>query len=200
MDMDSRALCAGAKGTPQLKAHFSLWLIGFALWGCSSPEPATPPAADTAPVQVTSDYHTVQTQAGQVQWELWGETATRYAQDPLLHLDGVRMRFYEAGELEAELNSQAGEIDESTYNTTAFGRVRVVTVDGKELRSEVLHWSNAEEIIHSEAFVEFTENDQILSGYGLRTDPNLSDLTLRERVVGSAPPDSSPDSTGSEKE
>ena len=170
------------------------------LSACTSPEPATPPEPGTAPSQVTSDYHTVQTRAGQVEWELWGETATRYHEDPLLHLDGVRMRFYEAGQVEAELNSQAGEIDETTNNTTAIGRVHVVTVDGKELRSEVLHWNNAEEIIHSEAFVEFTENDQILSGYGLRTDPNLSDLTLRERVVGSAPPKSTPDSTGSEKE
>lgn len=151
-------------------------------------------------MQVTSDYHTVQTEAGQLQWELWGETATRYSQDPLLHLDGVRMRFYEDGVLEAELNSQAGEVDESTYNTTAFGRVHVVTVHGKEIRSEVLHWNSAEKIIHSEAFVEFTEGDQVLSGYGLRTDPNLSDLTLRERVEGSAAEDSTAASPGNGKE
>lgn len=178
----------------KLRTGFLIYLL---LVGCSSPE--SMPADqrdDQAPLQTTYDYHTTQTRGGQLQWELWGESAIRYPNDPLLYLSGVRMRFYEEGQVSAELTSEAGEVDETTYNTTATGNVVVTTEDEKTLRSEILHWDNAAEIIHSEAYVEFTEADQVLTGYGLRTDPDLSDLTLRERVEGSATDEEAPESTG----
>lgn len=175
----------------------SVLVAALLLVACSGPESmpsAQPP--DLSPTQTTYDYHTTQTRGGQLQWELWGESAVRFPDDPLLYLSGVRMRFYEEGRVSAELTSQAGEVDETTYDTTATGNVVVTTEDQKTLKSEVLHWNNAEEIIHSEAFVEFTEGDQVLTGYGLRTDPELTDLTLREQVEGTAPQEEAQGTTG----
>ena len=58
---------------------------------------------------------------------------------------------------------------------------------GQVLESEVLHWDNQRQRIHTDEFVKLTEGDQILTGYGLETDPDLTDLTLRERVEGDLP-------------
>jgi LPS export ABC transporter protein LptC len=122
-----------------------------------------------------------------VQWDLLGEIATGFEGDPLLHLTGVHMVFYRDGAVEAVLDSETGEIDEKTNNTTAYGNVVVVTQDGRTLKSQVLHWDNARELIHTDKYVEFTDGDQVLTGYGLETDPNLTNLTLRQHITGHAP-------------
>lgn len=154
------------------------------------PEGEGPP---DGPTQITYDYRTIQTRDGVMQWELHGNTAYRFPGSTSIELEGVRMRFYEEGALKAVLTSQTGEIDEDTRDTVARGDVQLLTQDGKTLHSEELHWANERRRVHTEAFVRYTEGDQILTGYGLETDPDLTDLTLRERVVGEVPGEKRPE-------
>lgn len=164
------------------------------LVACGGEEPRlegrTP--VDDGPVQITYDYRTTQTREGVRQWELHGGTALRFPGQTSIQLEGVRMRFYEEGELKAVLTSRTGEIEEESRNTVARGDVELLTQDGRTLHSEVLHWDNQRQLIHSEEFVRYAEGDQILTGYGMETDPDLSNLTLRERVAGELPADKRP--------
>lgn len=178
----SRALAGAALGLLLLLA------------GCGS-EPGSVPQGEglpDGPAQITYDYRTIQTRDGVMQWELHGNTAYRYPGSTSIELEGVRMRFYEEGALKAVLTSETGEIDEETRDTVARGDVQLLTQDGKTLHSEELHWANERRRVHTEAFVRYTEGDQILTGYGLETDPDLTDLTLRERVAGEVPGEKRP--------
>jgi LPS export ABC transporter protein LptC len=178
----------------------SCLLLLAPLSGCSEVEPPAQSDLSDVPVQTTYEYHTTQTQLGVPLWELWGSSAQRYIDDPLLHLTDVRMQFFREGVSDATLTSQSGEVDENTYDTVARGDVVVVTEDGRILRSEILYWDNARELIHTDQFVHFTDGDQVLTGYGLETDPNLTNLLILEQVSGSASADAAEGSTGNEEE
>jgi len=158
--------------------------------GCGDADTNLPSPPNDVPQQITYDYHTTQTRGGIPQWELWGVTAERYPGQSTLQLQGVRMVFFKEGKKDAELTSSSGEIDEKTRDTTARGDVVVTTEDGRTLESEVLHWDAEKQLIHTDAFVRFTEGDQVLTGYGLRTDPNLTNLTLERQVQGEIPSES----------
>jgi len=161
-------------------------LLGACLFfgGCGESSPEHEPLPPDLPVQVTYDYHTTQTKGGVLEWELWGETAERYPGNSMLSLHGVRMIFYREGERDAVLTSDSGEIDEKTQQTVARGNVVVISADGKRLESEILYWDPQRRLIHTEAFVRFVDGDQVLTGYGMETDPNLTTLVLRENVSG----------------
>lgn len=166
----------------------------FLLIGCSDPEPPAPGGLDTYPEQQTQDYHTQHTQAGVVVWELWGDSAERYSGENELRLHDVRMVFYREGVKDAVLTSDRGDIDEITERTTARGNVIVVSEAGRRLESEILHWDPERALIHTDAFVRFTDGDQIVTGYGMETDPDLTDLVIERQVEGELPDESDPNS------
>ena len=136
------------------------------------------------PEQVTYDYHTTQSKGGTPVGELWGESALRYAGETRRELEGVRMVFYRDGVKDAVLTSETGEIDETTQATVARGNVVVVSEDGRTLESEELYWDPERELIHTDVFVRFTDGDQVLTGYGMETDPDLTDLVILNQVKG----------------
>lgn len=165
------------------------WLILLFLVACADQGGELKPAeADTGyPEQETESYHTRQTRAGVAQWELWGDRAESYPGDNTMLLRGVRMHFYEEGEQAAVLTARTAEVDRETEFTTARGEVVVVNSDGDRLESEVLHWDPTRHLIHTEEFVRFTSGDQILTGYGMDTDPELTNVQIHRQFEGDLP-------------
>lgn len=141
------------------------------------------------PEQITESYHTRQTRAGVPVWELWGDQAESYPGEDTMLLYGVRMHFYEQGERVAVLTAQSAEVDQVTEFTTARGNVIVVNSDGDQLESEVLHWDPEQRLIHApiEEFVKFTRDDQILTGYGMDADPELTNVEIQRQFEGDLP-------------
>lgn len=159
-------------------------LVAIGLTGCGDAEPGIPVSEREGPEQITYDYHTTQSQGGTPTWELWGESAMRYAGEARRELEVVRMVFYRDGEQDAVLTSERGEINEETQATVARGNVVVVSEDGRTLESEVLYWDPERQLIHTDAFVRFTDGDQVLTGYGMETDPDLTNLVILRQVKG----------------
>jgi LPS export ABC transporter protein LptC len=162
-------------------------MIGTLAFGCSETGTEAPSGSSAMPEQMTYDYRTTQTRGGVLEWELWGTTAERYPGRSVMKLTGVRMVFYKGGEKDAELTAETGEVDDKTKNTVARGNVVVTNEEGAVLRSEVLHWDNARELIHTDKFVRFEDGDQVLTGYGLETDPNLTNLVILDDFAGEIP-------------
>jgi LPS export ABC transporter protein LptC len=168
-------------------------MVLVALLGCGGDGEVENPAADTAyPEQETEAYHTRQTRAGVAVWELWGDRAESYPGEDTMLLHGVRMHFYEEGEQAAVLTANTAEVDQQTEFTTARGNVVVVNQDGDQLESEVLHWNPNEQLIHTEEFVRFTRGDQILTGYGMDTDPDLTNVNIHRQFEGDLPANQEP--------
>ena len=138
---------------------------------------------------MTYNYRTTQTRAGVPEWELHGGTAERYPNQEALRLTDVRMVFYKDGVKDAELTAESGDVEDATKNTVARGNVVVVNAEGSRLTSDILYWDNAREIIHTDRYFRFEDGDQILTGIGLETDPNLSNLKVMEAVEGEIPPE-----------
>jgi LPS export ABC transporter protein LptC len=163
------------------------WLVAQA--GCGQTEPESIPHPPDLPVQVTYNYRTTQTHGGIPEWELQGATAERYPGRKSLHLTDVHMVFYHDGEKSADLTAESGEVEDETKNTVARGNVVVVNSEGKRLSSDILYWDNARELIHTDQFFRFEDGDQVLTGIGLETDPDLSDLHVLKSVEGEITPE-----------
>jgi len=156
--------------------------------GCSdAPEVEDPAASGAYPEQETESYHTRQTRAGIAVWELWGDRAESYPGEEMMLLHGVRMHFYEEGERTAVLTAREAEVDQATEYTTARGEVVVVNAEGDQLESEVLHWDPATQEINTEEFVRFTRGDQLFTGYGMTTDPDLTNVQIHRQFEGDLP-------------
>lgn len=169
----------------------ALILLGIVACGDAG-EMDTPAANEAYPEQETEAYHTRQTRAGVAVWELWGDRAESYAGDQTMLLQGVRMHFYEEGEQSAVLTAESAEVDQQTEYTTARGNVVVVNREGDRLESEVLHWDPEKRLIHTEEFVRFTSGDQILTGYGMDTDPDLTNVRIHRQFEGDLPAHQTP--------
>jgi LPS export ABC transporter protein LptC len=173
--------------------------LALSLAGCGDAEPGRAVVENEGPEQTTYEYHTTQTKLGVPEWELWGEQAVRYSGSAERDLTGVKMVFYKAGERDAVLTSETGKIDEETQATVAEGNVVVISEDGRKLESEVLHWDPKRQLIYTgvETFVKISEGDRILTGYGLETDPDLTDLVILKQVESEVPADESASSAES---
>lgn len=171
-----------------------LLLIGLA--ACGDDKGTELPQVDLGfPEQITEAYHTRQTRAGVPVWELWGDQAESYPGDDTMLLNGVRMHFYTDGERAAVLTANSAEVDQKTEFTTARGNVVVTNRDGDRLESEVLHWDPELRLIHApvEEFVKFTRGDQILTGYGMDADPELTNVEIHRQFEGDLPAKSATD-------
>ena len=156
--------------------------------GCSeNTEVEDPRGTDAYPEQETESYHTRQTRAGIAVWELWGDRAESYPGEDIMLLHGVRMHFYEEGERSAVLTAREAEVDQATEFTTAKGDVVVINADGDRLESEILHWDPAKREINTEEFVRFTRGDQVFTGYGMTTDPDLTNVQIHRQFEGDLP-------------
>lgn len=161
------------------------------LAGCEQAAPELPPGIDDFPVQQTRDYLTRHTKGGTPVWELRGDVAERFPDRPIMYLTGVHMVFYRDGVRDGVLTAKNAEMDERTETTVTRGDVVVVTEAGRRLESEILHWDPTRSLIHTDAFVRFTDGDQVLTGYGLETDPDLTNVVIQSQVEGGFP-DSEP--------
>jgi LPS export ABC transporter protein LptC len=166
--------------------------LAILLPGCSETGTETSSGSSDLPEQMTYDYRTTQTRGGVPEWELWGTTAERYPGRPEMRLTNVRMVFYKNGVKDAELTADTGEVDDETKNTVARGHVVVINEAGNVLKSEVLYWDNARQLIHTDQFVRFEDGDQVLTGTGLETDPNLTNLVILDQFSGEIPVESAP--------
>ena len=168
----------------RLIARLAALALVVAVVGCGTESEPVPPGLDDAPSQTFYDYTTRQTRDAVVEWELFGSVAEQYDDDTTMHLTGVRMIFYEEGEQSAVLTSETGEIDRESQATVARGNVVVVTEDDRRLESEILYWDPARDLIHTDQFFTFTDGDQVMTGVGLESDPELANVNVLEDVEG----------------
>jgi LPS export ABC transporter protein LptC len=139
-------------------------------------------AADV-PDQEFSDFTTVESDTGLVKWILKAPVARVYNARKLLVTDDPRIEFFDAqGQLASVLTSNKGEYNQVTHDLTALGNVVITSREGYVLETESLVWVEKLSEIHSEDFVKFTKGRDVLTGYGLRGDPDLKDVEIQRDV------------------
>ncbi len=138
---------------------------------------------EDVPDQEFTDFTTVESDSGVVKWVLSAPVARVYNASKLLVTDDPRIEFYnEDGTLASVLLAKKGEYNQVTHDLTALGDVIVTSSEGYTLETESLVWVERLEEIHTEDFVRFIKGEDILTGYGFRSDPNLENVEIMKDV------------------
>ncbi|MCK4236515.1 MAG: LPS export ABC transporter periplasmic protein LptC [Candidatus Krumholzibacteria bacterium] len=140
--------------------------------------------AGDLPDQEFKDFTTMESDSGFVKWILKAPVARVYNTRKLLVTDNPRIEFFnEKGELSSVLTADKGEFNQVTHDLTALGNVVVTSSrEGYTLETESLVWINELGSIHTEDFVCFTKENDVLTGYGFRSDPELEKWEIKRDV------------------
>ena len=139
--------------------------------------------AEDIPDQEFTDFETMESDSGFVKWTLRAPVARIYNARKLLVTDSPRIEFYsEDGRLASVLTADKGEYNQVTKDLTALGNVVVTSREGYTLETETLVWVDRLGGIHTEDFVRFTKENDVLTGYGFESDPELRDWVIKQDV------------------
>lgn len=158
---------------------------GLIAGGCSRndqpPGPGTEePAPDLGgkgfPDQEITNFVLRQTdEEGRPEWLLKAITARVYDARDEVEADKVQIDFYDtAGTVSSVLTADLGVITRRTNDMRALGNVKVTNREGHELLTEELRYSTQRHQIYTDGFVRIIRGRDVLTGYGLATDPNLA--------------------------
>jgi LPS export ABC transporter protein LptC len=76
-------------------------------------------------------------------------------------------------------------VDLSRGVLIATGHVVVVTVEGNRLETEELYWDRKNAKVSSDVFVRLTRGEDVITGIGFESDPNLERYEIRKNVQAS---------------
>lgn len=98
---------------------------------------------------------------------------------------GVSIDVYDStGQVGSHIVGDSGIIRESRNQHDLFGNVVVVTRDSIRLESDYLKWNSAQEKITTDAFVRITVGSDVVSGWGLDANQDLSRWKILKQVSG----------------
>lgn len=129
------------------------------------------------PEETSEFLHIIYTDSGMAQIEIFARIAETYNQPKQVtqFKDGLKVRFYnEDGEVESELTSRYGQIDNTSGNIIVKDSVQLVNIaEKKTLKTEILYWNKTGDSIYTNKPVVITSPDMILSGVGAWTTPTF---------------------------
>ena len=171
---------------PRLLLAVALLASVLAAMGCERQRSAGP-AGSTAelPDQEVSDFALTETDAGTPLWKLHARWAATYSARNLITARTVRVDFYdEKGVRTSILTAREGEINDRSRDMVARGRVRLDTSDGTRLSTEELRFLNRTQkiIVPVEQLVTVQRGQDVLTGYGFESDPDLRHYEFKKRV------------------
>jgi LPS export ABC transporter protein LptC len=159
-------------------------IAGMFLFGCSEePSQELTFDRDSAPDEVFADFVTEESDSGMAQWRLTAPKANRYKEKNLIVLEKPTIEFYdETGAVRTRLDSDAGEYYEDSRDLLAYGNVVVKSIDGDVLETDSLLWDNKRGKILSNSFVKLTRGTDVITGYGMECDQDLSSVDIKRDV------------------
>jgi LPS export ABC transporter protein LptC len=88
--------------------------------------------------------------------------------------------FDETGTHTSILTADSSLVREKQRFLEVYGAVKIVTDDGRTLVTDRLAWDDEKGRIHTDSYVEITEGDDLMTGYGFDSNPELTDIRLRK--------------------
>jgi LPS export ABC transporter protein LptC len=164
--------------------QIAVLVVGILFAACSKDAPENVTVTkEKSPDEVFTDFVTLESDSGMVQWKLTAPRANRYNKEKLIKLENPVIEFFDKeGKRQTTLISDAGEYSEDTRDMLAFGNVQVESVEGDVLETDSLLWNNELDKILSNSFVRLTRGRDVITGYGLECDPNLNSVDIKRDV------------------
>jgi LPS export ABC transporter protein LptC len=160
---------------------------GILLAGCSEPSQQTGPrSAEGLPASSFKDLILRETTEGKLEWILRAEQAWRENPNAPTRLARLRVDFYQrTDQIRSTLTADSGRVDGQKGTLWANGNVVVVTTEGNQLQTEELFWDRKNGQVVSDVAVRFLRGEDVLTGIGFRSDPNLEHYEILRDVRAS---------------
>ncbi len=131
------------------------------------------------PDQIISDFEITETSTGKKDWTMKANEAYLYEKRNILEARTVEVTFFgDAGSVRSVLNADYGKLNRNTDDMEARGHVVVTGSDGVILEAESLVWQSKTRKIVSDDSVKVIRNEDVLTGWGFRGDPDLGSFTI----------------------
>lgn len=82
------------------------------------------------------------------------------------------------------LVGDSGLICEKKGTLSVYGHVVVITEDSTKLETDSLFWNSATDKILTDEFVKITQGNDIMTGYGLEANQNLTHIKILRDISG----------------
>jgi LPS export ABC transporter protein LptC len=131
------------------------------------------------PDQVISGFAITETSMGKKDWTMEAEEAYLYEKRNILEAREVEVTFYDdSGGMRSVLQADYGKLNRNSDDMEARGSVTVTGSDGIVLETESLVWQSATRQIVSDDSVRIIRNEDVLTGWGFRGDPDLGSFSI----------------------
>jgi LPS export ABC transporter protein LptC len=158
----------------------------FAILSCTNKEPAVRPPAEQFPSSEATNATTVFLTGSVVTTKIKSARIVSYTEQDSAWAFQLFVDFYDsAGIHTSTLRSDSALVRERRRLLEVFGSVEVNTDKGTTLDSEHLAWSDSSRTISTDSLVVITQGEDEMSGYGFRSDPELTRIVFRRQVSGS---------------
>jgi LPS export ABC transporter protein LptC len=160
-------------------------LAGLAVVGCSGDDGAQQVSTRDRPLpdQVISGFSLTETAMGKKDWHMDAHKAYIFEKRNILEADSIKVTFYDqAGEVRSFLKADYGRLNRSSDDMVASGNVVVTSSDGVVLETKTLRWESEARKIVSEDSVRIVREQDVLTGWGFRGDPDLGSFRIMRNM------------------
>jgi LPS export ABC transporter protein LptC len=166
-------------------------LVALTVSGCSGDgdEQSLTTQHRPLPDQVISGFSLTETTMGQKDWHMDARRAYVYEKRNILEADSIEVTFYgEAGRVRSTLKADYGKLNRASDNMEASGNVVVTSADGVVLETKSLRWESKLRKIISEDSVRIVREQDVLTGWGFRGDPDLGSFRIMRDMKATIKP------------
>lgn len=169
----------------QVRRMLCLFILLIGMISCTNDEPTVKPPAEQYPSSEATNATTVFLSGSVVTTKIKSGRIVSYSeQDSAWAFDLVVDFFDSSGTHTSKLRSDSALIRERRRVLDVFGNVKVTTDKGTTLNSQHLAWNDSSRTISTDSLVVITRGEDVMSGYGFCSDPELTRIVFRRQVSG----------------
>jgi len=151
------------------------------LYSCSAEEPRAPGEIQVFPSSEATNTTTEFLTGAVLTTKIHSRRIVHYVDRDSAWAYQLRVDFFdETGSHTSVLNSDSALVREKARFLEVFGDVKITTDDGRTLVTDRLAWDDGARRIHTESYVEITDGEDVMTGYGFDSNPELTDIKLRK--------------------
>ncbi len=163
------------------RTALAVLVLAAVVLGCAGDEPDQVASERTKPLpdQVISEFGLTETSMGLKDWHMEADKAYVYEKRNILETEVVEVTFFDKdGSVRSVLKADYAKLNRNTDDMEARGSVVVTGSDGVKLETETLTWQSGTRQIASDDSVTVYRNEDILTGWGFRGDPDLGSFRI----------------------